>query len=288
MRAGADARIIPIAPIDQVMPRFRAGFGMVRDFIGRHARRIAQLLRCFIHIGGQIVFGQAAQPAPRIPVPERGARFDRQLVQGQVIDRHAQRLAQLRAPGRHGLILPRIDQVETDAIEILPCDIKGLAGFGGAVNAPQPPQVGIVQRLDAHRHARDARLGIAAKPSRLHRPGIGLERDFQIVRHRPAVSHPLQNAVHDRRIHQARRAAAKENRGQHPALQGLGVSVDFAQVGPQPAGLVDFAADMAVEIAIGALGLAKRPVDIEAEAPLLPIFRQNSLSSAWRRRRPDG
>ena len=41
---------------------------------------------------------------------------------------------------------------------------------------------------------------------------------------------------------------------------------EFTQQGPAPAPVIDALADVAVEIAVGAFGQAKRPVNVEAEA----------------------
>ena len=52
--------------------------------------------------------------------------------------------------------------------------------------------------------------------------------------------------------------------------------------------LVNLAHDMAVEIAIGAFRGAERPMDIEAEPDLLPIFTQSSLQQIVRQLWPGG
>ena len=46
----------------------------------------------------------------------------------------------------------------------------------------------------------------------------------------------------------------------------LGEMVELGHQRPGPARMVDAAADMAVEVAVGAFGLAERPVDVEREA----------------------
>ena len=44
--------------------------------------------------------------------------------------------------------------------------------------------------------------------------------------------------------------------------------VQLGHEGARPSPMVDPGADMAVEVAVGALGLAERPVDVEREAPV--------------------
>ena len=53
MGAGPHPGIIAIAPIDQIVPAFRAGAGMVGDFVSRHTRCSRQFLRDLVEIGGQ-------------------------------------------------------------------------------------------------------------------------------------------------------------------------------------------------------------------------------------------
>ena len=52
--------------------------------------------------------------------------------------------------------------------------------------------------------------------------------------------------------------------------------------------MVDVTRNVAVEIAIGAFGGAKWPVDVEAKATLFPIFSQNSQRSVSRMHGRDG
>ena len=70
----------------------------------------------------------------------------------------------------------------------------------------------------------------------------------------------------DRRgLHQRRRAAAEEDRGQRAAGQQPRFVREVGEQRLAPRILVDALADMAVEVAIGAFADAERPVDVERE-----------------------
>ena len=65
--------------------------------------------------------------------------------------------------------------------------------------------------------------------------------------------------------HQRRRAAAEEDAGDRPPGRFRGEAVELGEVGAAPALLVDAVADVAVEVAVGALRAAERPVDVDGE-----------------------
>ena len=54
---------------------------------------------------------------------------------------------------------------------------------------------------------------------------------------------------------------------------------DLAQIGLCPGALINLRDNMAVKIAVGTLGLTKRPVNIKPKAPVFPVFRQNNPQS---------
>ena len=83
-----------------------------------------------------------------------------------MIDSHCQRLAQFRPPTLCRLILPRIDQIETDPPEGAPSNVEGPPPLGHRMHPTEPLQIAVVQGLHPHRQPVDARLCIGAKPSR--------------------------------------------------------------------------------------------------------------------------
>src|SRR3546814_12139487 len=81
MRAGADACVIAIAPIDEIMTTLGIGLGVVRYFVGRQSCFGANLAGQTIERGGVLFLGQF----------ERAlfieARESRAVLHGQLIER---------------------------------------------------------------------------------------------------------------------------------------------------------------------------------------------------------
>ena len=63
MGAGADAGIFAVAPVDEVVARFGARPGVVRDLVGRQAVRLADLLRHVVEDPRLVVVGTVSLPA---------------------------------------------------------------------------------------------------------------------------------------------------------------------------------------------------------------------------------
>src|SRR6185312_5603871 len=82
----------------------------------------------------------------------------------------------------------------------------------------------------------------------------------------------------DRRgLHQRGRAAAEEH-GLDPPVRSLARGMlELGEQGAPPARLVDALAHVAVEVAIGALGFAERPVDVDAQGS--PVHRKQASTS---------
>ena len=118
VRAWADAGIVAIAPVDEVVPALGAGAGVVGDLVGRRGRRRRRSPgsrgTCRRRASG---VGQAAQPAARGKVAEAGAGLDRELVEREVVDGQRERAAELGSPVGEGLALAGVDQVEADPRE---------------------------------------------------------------------------------------------------------------------------------------------------------------------------
>src|SRR5690606_6045895 len=81
MRAGADAGPVAGAPVDQVVPTFGAGAGMVGDFVGGEAGGGRHLLRQGVEVGGEVLIWQAAQEAAAVAIAKGGAILDGQLIE---------------------------------------------------------------------------------------------------------------------------------------------------------------------------------------------------------------
>jgi len=129
-----------------------------------------------------------------------------------------------------------------------------------------------------------------AEPASLDRGRVRLKGDLKIVGHRPEPADLVDHRGDNLGIHHAGGAPAEEHAAQHPARGQGGAPAQFREIGAPPAVMVDRGGDMRVEIAIGALGGAERPVQVQAEASRLPVcgLSQATRPSASRRRRRDG
>jgi len=111
MRAGASARIIAIAPIDQIVPAFLPLSGMIGNFIGGQAGGFGQFLGGLIKPCRQVFIG-SPQLAVAMQEGIRRFRLDGQLIERQMIGAEGQGLFQLAVPLRIGLIGPGINQIQ--------------------------------------------------------------------------------------------------------------------------------------------------------------------------------
>src|SRR3954465_14006753 len=76
---------------------------------------------------------------------------------------------------------------------------------------------------------------------------------------------PGDDGAHGLGLHQRGRAAAEEHRLDAAVRRLARGMLEFRQQRPAPARLVDARAHMAVEVAVGTLRFAERPVDVNAE-----------------------
>ena len=136
-----------------------------------------------------------------------------------------------------------------------------------AASVPTPEEVErvVLQRLDAERDPVHAGRPKVLQPRRFGRGRVGFEGDFRVLGERPPHRRPLDDLGHSLRRHQGRRAPAEEDADDPRSRQQRGKMVELAQQRAPPPGLIDALPDMAVEVAIGALGEAERPVHVEGE-----------------------
>jgi len=177
-----------------------------------------------------------------------------------------QRPAQFGAPAGDRLPRPRIDQVEREPVEQPRRQPDRGQRLRRRVAAAEKRQRGVVQRLHAQRHPVDPGGPEAREPAGLGGGRVGLQRDLDVRRHRPARRDPVEHRRRRLRRHQRGRAAAKEHRRDRPPGR---FGCEMIQLGKQrgaPAVLVDRFADVGVEVAVRALRPAERPVHVDPEA----------------------
>ena len=173
---------------------------------------------------------------------------------------------ELGRPGFDRLARARVDQIERIALEIRARDGNGFERFLRRVQATEFLQRRVVERLHAERDAVDAGRAIAAKARGFDAGRIGFQRDFDVGRDRPVFADGVEDRLHRLGLHQRRRAAAEENRRYRAAGHARRGRRDLGFERAHEARLVDAAvAHVAVEVAIGALRQAERPVHVDGE-----------------------
>ena len=278
MGAGADAGIFAVAPVDEIVPALGAGAGVIGDFVGRQAGRRRGVERRRIERDRRVLVGRD-ELAGAVERGEGRAVLDGELVEREVVGGERQRLAEFRRPALRGLAGTGIDQVEGETGEGRARRLDRLPRGRDVVQAPEGAEVVVVERLDAERDAVDPGGAVAAEALRLDARGIGLERHLGIRRHGPVRRDRVEDRADGRRRHQRRRAPAEEDARHGPARGAVGGGGDLADEGGGVACLVRrLVADVRIEVAVGALRGAERPMDIDAEARLAAHF--GSLASA--------
>ncbi len=176
------------------------------------------------------------------------------------------RLLKLGAPRRLGLADAGVDQVERHAGEDRLAGLHRGDRLGDSVAAAEGAQVRVVERLHADRDAVDAGVTVAAKAAGLDAGRVRLQRDLGVRLDRPARGDRLEDRADGGRRHQRRRAAAEEDRAHLASRRQRRAMGDLAlESGDEPLFVGRRGADVAVEIAIGALRQAERPVNVNGE-----------------------
>ena len=263
MGARPDAGIFVAAPIDQIVPALGARPRVVGNFVGRQAGLGAGRLREVVEIARGVVVGND-ELAGFLQTEKRRVLLDGQLIERKMLGRLGNGALELGRPGGRRLARPRIDEIERVALEIRARHRDRVERFLRAVQAAQLFQRGIVECLHAERHAVDAGGAIAAEARCFHAGRIGFQRHLDVGRDAPVFADGIENGLHRRRLHQRRRAAAEEDRRNGAAGHARGGRGDLGFERAHETRLVDTAmAHVAVEVAIGALRQAERPVHID-------------------------
>ena len=264
MGARTDPEIVLVAPIDEIVPAFGPGPGVVGDLIGRQPggrkpvlRRLEQCRRAFF-------IGQREFAAPS-EGRKGGTGLDRQLVERQVLAGKGERLIELAAPDAKALAGAGVDQVEREPRKCRAGMVDRGDGLLSVMGAAQQAQGRRVERLDSERQPVDAGGGKGSKTIGFGGIWVGLEGDFQARVDRPMGAHRVEQGRDGLRQHQRGRAPAEGHRADFASGCEDRLPVEVGEQGPRPAPRIDTVADMAVEIAIRTFRPAERPVDVDSE-----------------------
>src|ERR1700730_7548595 len=116
MRAGTDADIFAVTPIDEIVPALRAGTGVVGNFISGKTGFRRDLLRDVPKRAGKIIIGEG-ELSNVAQSREHGAIFDRELIKRKMVAGAANRCLEFLTPAGNRLTRPRVNEIEGIAIE---------------------------------------------------------------------------------------------------------------------------------------------------------------------------
>ena len=152
-----------------------------------------------------------------------------------------------------------------------------------AASCPRPRNLSsvVVERLNAERDPVDAGRAKVLESRRLGRGRIGFEGDLRIRREGPPRRRPVDDGGCGLGRHQRGCAPTEEDAGNCRNRQQRREMVELAQQRIPPPGLIHALTDMAVEVAVGALGEAERPVDVKGERRIRQRFEEG-----WVQRSP--
>ena len=238
MGAGADAKPLARAPVDEVVPAFFAWPGVVRDLVGEKAGSLEPVLGQLVEIGLEVVVGQRESAGPMEEVEAR-AGLDGQLIEAEMAARMVERPFELGRPGLDGLAGAGVDQIERETRE-QPCgEVDRRERLGRRVLAPEEPERPVIERLDAERDPVDPGRPEAGETTRFDRGRVGLERDLEVLGGGEAGDRAFDHRGDGRGRHQRRRTAAEKDRGEGPRTDLARRALDLGDQRARPAFVVD-------------------------------------------------
>ncbi len=211
MRRRPDTHILPPAPIQQIMPAFAPRTGKIADFVMIPSRR-RQLPTCGIKLLALLLLVNL-DPLGSRPTRKRSVRLNLQAVAGNMLRPQRHRFRKAGAKGSGRSVRNPVNQVQAEVLETRRArQLHGRRNRGGIMNAPQPPQRGIVERLRANRKPVHPRPPQPRRLRRRQRARIRLARPLRHSRQPDTRMNQLQQP-RQRRLRQfGRRAAADKHR----------------------------------------------------------------------------
>ena len=269
MRAWPAAGVFAIPPIEEVVAALLARRRVVGNLVGRQPGNGGQLLRDLEKGKRLLAFGHD-ELARGLQSGKRRLGLDRELVEREMAACEREGFAELAAPVLHCLVGTRVDEVKRDAVEMRVRNGECGDGLGRGVDAPKRLQDIVAQRLHAERDAIDAGLRVAREAAGLNAAGVGFERDLRARSDAPELCDAIEDRGNRLRLHERGSAAAEKDAGNRTRAGERRRMLELAQVGREKPLFIDAAeAHVTIEVAVGALLRAERPVHVDAEAGLV-------------------
>lgn len=262
VRAGAEAEVFRERPVTAVVAGRPSRAAEVGDLILLIALPREKPDRGEVHIRLRVVVRQREALAPR---KERRALLDLQPVAGKMLGRERERGVKVCLPARHRLLGQTVDEVETQIVKARGAGVLHRAdGLRVRVDAPDAPQLRVVRGLHPEREAVEACIVQLPQGGNILRAvGVGLERDLRAGGDAVALKNRVQKAAQAVGAEIARCAAAEVNGVYGAVRRALPPRGELRGQRGDVSVHLSLGARQGVEVAVNALRLAERNVDVK-------------------------
>ena len=215
-----------------------------------------------VHIRLRVVVRQREALALR---KERRALLDLQPVAGKMLGRERERGVEVCLPARHRLLGQTVDEVEAQIVKARGASVLHRAdGLRVRVDAPDAPQLRVVRGLHPEREAVEACIVQLPQGGNILRAvGVGLERDLRAGGDAVALKNRVQKAAQAVGAEIARCAAAEVNGVYGAVRRALPPRGELRGQRGDVSVHLSLGARQGVEVAVNALRLAERNVDVK-------------------------
>ena len=277
MRARSRSEIVAEGPVIEVVATAAPGSGIARYLVVLEARFFERANHQIRHVRTEVIVRKALRDA----LGERGTRFNRELIERKVRGSGSNRRLHLPRHLLECFARQREHQIKVEVSEHL-TRMRGRAqSLICDVNSSELPKLFVHEALHADGNSVDACIAESPEAPLVHCAGVGLKRNLTVGCEPEQSVGPFKESGHGITAHQARRAAANEDRFDStsacdgkPSLQILQYHVDifpFSQIGRR---------GMGVEVTVGTLAHAPGPVQIKRQRNIRNRFSRPRRLSA--------
>ncbi len=258
---GADAEIVPEAPVVEIVPALVAAPGMSGDLVALQPGVLEARHALAVHLPDDVLVGALG----REPVKKR-VRLDGELVVGNMAHAMIKRLLEVGERAAERLPGQAVHEVDVDALEA-----GGTRHFhrpvraAGIVDTADTLQCRVVEALNPDGQAIDTGVAIAGETLRLGTARIGFQRDLTTLRELGARADPLEECADGGDREKARCSAAYEHAVEGPPRGARELLVQIGEQRGDVFGLWNVLGGVGVEVAVWALTFAPGKVHVERE-----------------------